>query len=54
MGQTNEQQRPFKEWPISELQAEIDFIQSSLKLLFIPRNDGMSPLSFSSIIYGTS
>jgi hypothetical protein len=34
MGQTNEQQRHFNEWPTSELHAEVDSIQASLKLLF--------------------
>jgi hypothetical protein len=34
MGQTNEQQRHFSEWPISELHEEVDSIQNSLKLLF--------------------
>ncbi len=33
-GQTNEQQRPFNEWPISELPGEVDSIQTSLKLNF--------------------
>ncbi len=35
MGQTNEQQRHFNEWPISELHGELDAFQTSLKLLFI-------------------
>jgi hypothetical protein len=34
MGQTNEQQRHFNEWPISELHGEVDSIQTSLKQLF--------------------
>ncbi len=34
MGQTNEQQRYFNEWQIIELHVEVDFIQTSLKLLF--------------------
>ncbi len=34
MGQTNERQRHFNEWPISELHGEVDSIQTSLKLLF--------------------
>jgi hypothetical protein len=34
MGQTNEQQRHFNEWPISELHRELDSSQTSLKLLF--------------------
>jgi hypothetical protein len=32
--QTNEQQRHFKEWPISEWRGEVDFIQNSSKLHF--------------------
>jgi hypothetical protein len=34
MGQANEQQRHFNEWPIRKLLGEVDFIQTSLKLLF--------------------
>jgi hypothetical protein len=34
MGQTNEQQHNFNEWPISELHGEVNSIQASLKLLF--------------------
>jgi hypothetical protein len=34
MGQTNEQQRHFNEWPISEWHGEEDSIQASLKVLF--------------------
>jgi hypothetical protein len=34
MGQTNEQQRHFNEWPISEWHGEVDSIQASLKVLF--------------------
>jgi hypothetical protein len=34
VGQTNEHQRHFNEWPISELHGEVDSIQNSLKLLF--------------------
>jgi hypothetical protein len=40
MDQTNEQQRHFSnEWPISDLHAEVDFIQTSLKphVLYIPK-----------------
>jgi hypothetical protein len=49
MGQTNEQQRHINEWPISELQREIDSIQTSLKNYFLSSsNNGMSSLSFSS------
>ncbi len=33
MGQTNEQQRHFNEWPIRELHGEVDSIQISLQLL---------------------
>jgi hypothetical protein len=39
MGQTNEQQRHFNEWPISELHGEVDSFQNSLnystKMLFL-------------------
>jgi hypothetical protein len=50
MGQTNEQQRHFNEWPISELHGKVDSIQiqTSLKLLLPSSNNGMSSLSFSS------
>jgi hypothetical protein len=49
MGQTNEQQRHLNEWSISELQREIDFVQTSLKNYFLSSsNNGMSSLSFSS------
>jgi hypothetical protein len=34
MGQTNEQQRHFNEWPTSELHVEVVSIQINLKLLF--------------------
>ncbi len=34
LGQTNEQQRHFNRYPISELHGEVDSIQTSLKLLF--------------------
>jgi hypothetical protein len=34
MGQTDEQQRHFNEWPISELHMEVDLIPTILKLLF--------------------
>ena len=34
MGQTNEQQRRFNEWPISELLWEADSTQTNLKPLF--------------------
>jgi hypothetical protein len=34
MGKTNEQQRQFNEWPISELHGKEDSIQPGLKLLF--------------------
>jgi len=33
-GQTNEQQRHFNEWPISELHGKVDSIRTILKLLF--------------------
>jgi hypothetical protein len=36
MGQTDEQQRHFKQWPISELYGELDSIQTSLKPPFYP------------------
>jgi hypothetical protein len=48
MGQTNEQQRRFNEWPISEFHVEVDSIQTSLKLRFTCSNIGMSSLTFSS------
>ncbi len=36
LGQTNEQQRHFNEWPISEFHGQVDSMQTSLKLLFPP------------------
>jgi len=50
MGQTNEQQRHFNEWPISELYGKVDSIQiqTRLKLLLPSSNNGMSSRSFSS------
>jgi hypothetical protein len=34
VSQTNEQQRHFNEWRISELDGEVDSIKTSLKLFF--------------------
>jgi hypothetical protein len=34
MGPTNEQQRQFNDWPISDLCGEVDYIQISLNLFF--------------------
>jgi hypothetical protein len=48
MGQTNEQQRHFNKWPISELLGEVDYIQTSLNYFLLSSNNGMSSLSFSS------
>ncbi len=49
-GLTNDQQRHFSEWPISELHGKVDSIriQTSLKLLLPSSNNGMSSRSFSS------
>jgi hypothetical protein len=44
MGQTNEQQRHFNEWPVSELHGEVD---NQFKTTVLPpSNNGMSSVSF--------
>jgi hypothetical protein len=57
MGQTNEQQRTFNEWAISELHEEVDSIKTSLNFkttLYPPTsNNVMSSLSFSSGVVGS-
>jgi hypothetical protein len=45
LGQTNEQQHHFNEWPISELLGEVDSIQTTLKPLLTTLCNGMPSLS---------
>jgi hypothetical protein len=50
LGQTNETQRHFNEWPISELHGEVDSIQTSLKLHFYPPAIMECRLCFSALV----
>jgi hypothetical protein len=50
MGQTNEQQRHFSKWLISEFHGEVDSIPKSLKHVLPPTDDGILSLPFSSEI----
>jgi hypothetical protein len=48
-GQTNEHQRHFNKWPVSELHREVDFFKTRQTYFLSFSNNRMSSLSFSSV-----